>query len=123
MCEIDMDSWDAWAESHPVARKQHRCDCCGARISAGEKYYRISFVYEGTADSEKACLACRFVALGFASEHRWTVNPSAMPEMLRECFEGAGRGDLSDTDRAWRNALAGMIRRKRAAKRETVAHG
>ena len=38
---------DILRDTHPIARKEHKCQFCGGIISIGEKYYRQTNVYDG----------------------------------------------------------------------------
>lgn len=40
-------SYTLLSESHPVARKKHRCIWCGESIQPGEKYRRERGVFDG----------------------------------------------------------------------------
>ena len=33
-------------ESHPIARKEHRCMLCNGKIAKGQRYYRQTCVYD-----------------------------------------------------------------------------
>jgi hypothetical protein len=126
VCEISFDGehWDAWTAIYPVARKPHRCDCCRGVISAGAQYLRLSFVYDHSAETEKACLACDWACRRFLGAHddeASITNPSYFAEMLRDCVGEAGRGYWNEQDREWRRLRAGMLSRGRAAKRAAVS--
>lgn len=52
----------------PVARKPHRCDCCGGEIASGEKYESRGIVLDGAFQAEKL--------------HRWAYQyPSGCPRL------------------------------------------
>jgi hypothetical protein len=43
------------------ARKAHRCDACGDTIDPGHFYHRVSWVFDGSANSVKRCLRCEAI--------------------------------------------------------------
>lgn len=47
-----------FAEAHPRARKEHRCDDCGRTIRPGEKYRRGVGMDGATAWTWKECAHC-----------------------------------------------------------------
>lgn len=56
MC--DYEPVDCYSEHYPRARKDHRCMECGGAIACGEVYWKRSYVFEGTAATEKVCRYC-----------------------------------------------------------------
>ena len=59
MCYCGADSNPtAYWESMPVARKEHICCECGSIIDIGEKYYRISGVWDKKFHTFKQCQTC-----------------------------------------------------------------
>ena len=52
--------WDFCTHSTPVARKPHVCGDCRKPIAVGEKYHRVSGVWEGAMTSYKSHLDCAF---------------------------------------------------------------
>lgn len=105
---------DVYERRWHVARKSHRCQCCGYLIPAGAQYERHHWVDGGTAGDEACCWACAsglwllMTTYGSHPSPRWAM------EFLREEVTDAmpERGTLE------RNVLAGMLRRNRAALRE-----
>jgi hypothetical protein len=86
MCDLSGEETAAvWSVLHPKARKEHRCDCCRGRIRPGERYMKVSAVYDGSASTEKACPRCRLALERFGKEHRYTPSPSSFEEYLAEC--------------------------------------
>lgn len=114
---LDLDSdqvCDVYERRWHVARKPHRCQCCGYRIPAGAQYERHHWVDEGTAGDEACCWACAaglwllMAAYGSHPAPRW-----AMEFLFEETADTMPpRGSLE------RDVLAGMLHRNRAALRE-----
>ena len=50
------------SENNPTARKEHRCNFCGEKISVGEKYHTSSCVYDGQCYTWKSHLSCNEIA-------------------------------------------------------------
>lgn len=44
-----------------IARKQHKCDCCGNRIYKGDKYTKLFHFKE--KKTTKSCEKCNFSAI------------------------------------------------------------
>jgi hypothetical protein len=111
MCEVYNDSHcEAYRETERVARKQHRCDGCGAIIRPGRRYAYASGVFEGYPFSTHTCLPCERARKEFGKAHRVGVAPDALSEHLEECIrEGDG-----DTKR-WRILYARLRSRSRRA--------
>lgn len=59
-CVIDSGDgyWQLYSNSWPVAKKQHKCCECGSDIDPGEKYRRISGLWEGEFLTYKQCEIC-----------------------------------------------------------------
>lgn len=118
MCEVSYEErCSVWRETTPIARKPHRCDCCGGAIAKGEQYRRVFLAVDGHASAEKECTACWSIAAAYQAAHgmRWT--PSQMRIALTDCvdYEGA---DSEDGQR-WAAAIEAMDLR-RAAVRENA---
>ena len=78
-----------YADTWPVARKEHRCSLCTRTIRPGEKYRR-GVTLDGAAWTFKECLHCRAVmdltdATGGESEYYFDVlgewEPHGVTEM------------------------------------------
>ena len=97
-CCIDVDEGpDLHRETHPVARKKHKCCECNRAISPGEKYRNESCLYERSYWSTfRTCMTCARVrddrmSCGFYYGRLW--------EDLAECYRGAD--DDGCTSLAW----------------------
>lgn len=113
MCDISFDgSCDVWNEREVTARLAHVCDCCNGAIAPGEKYRRIFMAGEGSAGTEKQCLACVTLNEEFATIHGANVAPSYMPEMLQQCIDEEGA--TSEMGQKWIGELAAMKTRRTA---------
>jgi len=51
MC-LDLEPADVFKLSHPKARKDHHCHACGGTIERGRVYTRLSWVFEGAAETD-----------------------------------------------------------------------
>lgn len=109
MCEIDtdFDRCQVWDPKQRVARKEHRCDACGATIAAGEKYVHISSLFDGQWDKARSCLPCDEVAKRFGEEHRLVPHPTSLVEQIEECIQWD-----EESARKWRPTLRAIQRRR-----------
>ena len=107
MCEIDGEFAQAYSTERVVSRKPHRCDGCRACIVKGEEYERHWSLSDGAHYHAKLCLGCAVIREEFGEAHRFHPWPEALEESLRECVEEDNRPE-------WRNALAWMLKRRRA---------
>lgn len=121
MCYFEAEPCAVHRSSFPVSRKRRRCDGCGGWIQAGAQYERCFFVFEGEAGTDNACLACVAVQRAFMEEHGSAPNYNWLRDALLDCYDGAENKGRRDEDaQPWRDAMAGMLRRQRAAKREAA---
>lgn len=115
MCDLSMSEgnllfWDDRLVRS--ARKEHRCDGCLTRIPPRQSYsYFRAISEERDFIHERMCADCWFVRTAFGESHDWWPTPSYLASILRDCIIG-------DEASAWRDALAGLIRRRRRATRE-----
>jgi hypothetical protein len=114
VCEFGSDGGaDFWSITQPKARKEHRCNDCGATIGRGEVYERAWWVYEGEATSSKRCMACSHTNDDFANHHDAGTFPGGLVSVITECFvenfQGGG-GWMR-----WGRQLVAMKRRRQAA--------
>lgn len=117
MCDIDDgDRASVWCETWRKARKQHRCDGCGAAILPGERYIVHFSKYEGEVSSAKLCAACDLIRTQFAEAHgHVTPFPGTLRETLDNCIDD---GD-EESEQKWKPMLAEMdARRSTARERE-----
>lgn len=56
-CNCDEDSPQFWKEAFPAAIKRHICCECGSIIDPGEKYNKISGMWDEFA-TFKTCMSC-----------------------------------------------------------------
>ena len=115
MCMFDVDPCDFYDVSHPCSRKASRCDVCHAPIAKGEQYERHSYVYDGTARSDRACACCAVSLLAFKRHHGQAPTPDWFADALHDCFDGATKTDPDV--KMWRDIYAGIVKRERAARR------
>lgn len=58
MCD-DAEPPEVYRDSHPVARKEHRCCECRGTISPGEQYSRFEGLWDGRFRTYKTCADCQ----------------------------------------------------------------
>jgi hypothetical protein len=112
MCYLDLEPATFWEEWPAAARKRHLCDACSSIISPGQPYLRHRSLGADCRDRhwnhEKMCFPCWWVRQEFADAHGQSFWPSMLLEQLRDC--------VADDD-DWRDHLAFLLRRTRAAER------
>lgn len=119
MCELFFDEpCSVWTEKTVVARKVHRCDCCGGAIVKGEAYLRHFSVFDGYLTSEKSCLPCAEMTKRFAKAHSGQAGtPGSMRPLLDDCVtaeEDEGNAAMAEQ---WRGELQQMDERRTKAGR------
>lgn len=112
MCSLDLETATVWRETPRVARRPHRCDCCGKRIAPGKQYLEHFSVIGGSPVREAMCAPCDSARDDFASAHGQSPNPSYFAEVLSECVVGEDRSS------PWRTMLAALLWRQRQAIKE-----
>jgi hypothetical protein len=55
------ETYDVYHEQQVVARKPHDCSACKETIPARTSYWRVTWVYDGSADGVKRCNRCQAV--------------------------------------------------------------
>lgn len=58
-CYCPYEAPTVYSVSHPRAKKEHRCDECGAEIMPGDRYEYVFGVWEGDASTWRTCMPCR----------------------------------------------------------------
>lgn len=98
MCSIDYcDARDrVHTTTHRRARKQHKCEECGRRIEAGERYrYTSGIDSDGFAFSHKLCSHCDVVAEWLVVNcGGWVRGGDELYEDIRSHGEDCRRFDL-----------------------------
>ncbi len=57
------ETYDVYQEVERKARKEHRCSACQEVIPKGRRYFAISMVFDGSAESLKRCFRCQSLHL------------------------------------------------------------
>ena len=57
-CYCDYDPPQFASQTTPRARKAYRCEECGGPIKAGEKYERVSGMWDGYISTFRTCERC-----------------------------------------------------------------
>lgn len=53
------ERYAAYVERRSRANKDHKCDACHRAIARRAEYYRVTWVFDGSAGGCKRCLACQ----------------------------------------------------------------
>lgn len=53
------ERYAVYSETCVTAVKSHDCSACGIAIPKGGRYYRVAWVFNGSAGGVKRCLACQ----------------------------------------------------------------
>lgn len=102
MSHYSEEYYSVYDETRPKARIEHTCDACGDKILAGDYYWRIAIVFEGSAEAVKRCLRCQQIHVhlrglgddmwpdekldcGEEYEHHWGKKPP--PEIAALAFK------------------------------------
>lgn len=57
-CYCDYEIPSVFSKTERSAKKEHKCDECGRRIRAGERYENVFGVWDGDASTFKTCPNC-----------------------------------------------------------------
>lgn len=134
MCDFEVDDYcQVWNKTYPRARKQHVCNSCRTAIQPGEQYLRLFSVYDGYADTDKACMVCATLWESFVDAHGSGFQPYMLDEMLTDCIADNRMGgsmygvslearlklleEVRKVDGQWRTYLAILTNRRRKAKK------
>jgi hypothetical protein len=134
MCDFEVDDYcQVWNKTYPRARKQHVCNSCRTAIQPGEQYLRLFSVYDGYADTDKACMVCATLWESFVDAHGSGCQPYMLDEMLTDCIADNRMGgsmygvslearlklleEVRKVDGQWRTYLAILTNRRRKAKK------
>jgi len=60
------DAPSVYNTTHPVARKEHRCEECGETIGKGQKYELYKSLFDGRWSTTRTCLSCAEIRNHFA---------------------------------------------------------
>jgi len=100
MCDgFDLEPWSLYRTRAHVARKSHKCSCCGGSIVIGDRYRVLVTVLDGEFSSEKECPECIVMIDRFEYEHGTRSNSCIMPRLVLECIEYS---DDHETAERWK---------------------
>ena len=109
MCTIELEPCEVWSRTAHTARKEYRCECCGAKITPGARYHRTFSVFDGQVDTSRNCVECEADMQAFGAAHDGVLSqPDYFVEMLRDCIDN---GD-EESERQWKPMLAAIIQRR-----------
>lgn len=57
-CYCDYETPTVYSIATPTAKRSHKCIECGNAISIGERYERITSLFDGEWDTYKTCCRC-----------------------------------------------------------------
>lgn len=88
MCYCDFDMPTVYAKSVRKARKQYRCNECGAAIQVGHAYQYVFGVWDGNADFHRTCIVCVDLAdwAESAAGHQICWSHGNMLDEIQECL-------------------------------------
>lgn len=96
MCRIDGNEYppEMFTETHPTARKEHRCCECGRVIHPGERYERIDGVWDRADGMQtyKTCSHCQMARSWLQAECGGFLF-TEVAEDLRDHFYDGGMED------------------------------
>jgi len=90
MCDIAEPATTFW-ETTPTARKTYACCECGSEILPGEKYHKLTGVWDGVFATYKTCAVCQRVREAVIGVHNCVVL-GQLWETEGFNFEEAGNG-------------------------------
>lgn len=57
------DTYDVYCERRVMARTPHRCDACGETVAPRTTYWRVTLVFDRSAETVKRCERCQAIHL------------------------------------------------------------
>ena len=69
--------------THPMARKQHRCEMCFGPIPKGEKHAQYKGMYDGDWQNWRAHEEC-YEGYSDEAEYEFSPGDGEMPERVKE---------------------------------------
>lgn len=75
---------------YPKARKIHKCCECGSDIDPGEKYQKITGLFEGSWEEFKTCQICQDIRAEAEAELGYPIGLTCLYEETGTEFEYAG---------------------------------
>lgn len=115
MCFLDLEPCTVFRETFRTAIKPYYCDTCGIPISKGEKYLYHFSVYDGRAQSERACALCAEAKSAFGKAHDYSEPlPSSLVDCLYACVDGVVEPYDAETLK-WFSMLEGIRSRSCAS--------
>lgn len=115
MCGFDAEPCDFYDTERGEVARGRRCSVCSFRIPRGGPYLRVAWKYEDSFASAVLCFACDEALQRFGDSHGQQPTPDWFVRALRECVD-VPRRMFKDRDvREWRDVIAGILRRRRAA--------
>lgn len=101
MCFIDMADGlvTVLSDTHPKARKPHRCIECGRTIPPGERYERIVVKFDGTIHTYRTCAHCEEARNWLLWECSGWLYHGVYDDLAEHVYEGD----------AWKYKAAGIL--------------
>lgn len=109
----DGDGPSCFTQNTPKARKAHVCDECREPIPAGDRYEKVTGIWDGSPSTYKTCLPCVDVREHFSCGRGWIygqlwsdLRDNFFPDMRcgGQCMEGLsprGKRKLIDERMEW----------------------
>jgi len=98
------------SRSLPKARKPHKCHECKDWIQAGERYERVSTLYDGDFDEHKTCLGCVSIRNEFFKDgYFYEQIIEAFEEHVSECSGIISESAISRLNARGRAKVSDML--------------
>lgn len=78
--------FDFYRERLPVAKKEHKCDCCFETINPGEQYSRETGKYDGDFFDRVLCIPCHNMLIDYCNNVDNEFTWDAVQEYVEETF-------------------------------------
>jgi len=82
-CSCDFDDFvEMHAQTTPIARRDHKCGCCGSVLPKGQRYVRDTYKWDGKFHADKTCVPCNQIRNDFCAP----MGGRDFREHIRECL-------------------------------------